>query len=304
MINQEMLNKVLRSLFVAKINLPEDLPQELVDLELFPNTNDCFLIHEETCNRMEVAFRKPKEVDLTYMKPSCGSKLIGSFRDKGSITGIMKRYIPVVAYSVNNKIEAERLISALKQMRGENTFFRFDEKHMQVLFPVDIIANPSTERDNVSALILQSCIEIEGILEDTIKEYTLEEIVNMNVEEVIKRRKHEHQVFMLDVMDNSIVYDFGEVPILLEDFFWQPKHDNSLYCQEKEFSCNYHQFIDGLQTIIPEVYNSMINSLDYEAIHEYALLLGMKYSEDNYSNHLLEKQEKVYKQTIEEEDIL
>lgn len=296
------LNKVLKTLFVAKINLPEDLPKKLVELELYPNTNDCFMLSKETADRMSVFFKKPGKEELSRMKPSCGSKLIGSFRDKGSVTGIMDRYVPMVVYKCNNKQEMENLIVALKEMRGNNAYFKIISETNSVIFPIDIIANPSTARDNVSALVLQSCIELEGIFEGTTKEYTLEEIVNMNVEEVITKRKHEHQVFMFDVFTSTIVYDFGEVPILLEDFFWQPKHDNSLYCQEKLFSCNYHQFIDGLNTVIPELYKSMINSLDYVNIKEHCMLLGMELQEDNYSNELLEND--INKFNIDDEDML
>lgn len=300
MMNQQMLNDVLKTLFVAKINLNEDLPQELINLDLVPNTNDCFLVSENTCNRMEVAFRKPKETDLSYIIPSCGSKFIGSFRDKGSITQVMKRFVPFVKYECNNKLEADRLINALEEMRGEDVFYIQDNNI--VLFQIDIIANPSTGRDNVSALVLQSCIELEGIFEDTTKEYTLEEIVNMNVEEVVSRRKHQHEVLMYDTEERRFVYSFGEVPILLEDFFWQPKHDNSLYCADKEFSCTYSQFKDGLQTLIPSLYKALQDSLDYENIHEHCILLGMQFQENNYSNEVIERDNKRYKSS--EEDML
>lgn len=300
MIKQEMLNNVLKTLWVAKINLNEDLPQELIDLDLVPNTNDCFLISENTCNRMSAMFRRPGANEPTRIKPNCGSKFIGSFRDKGSITQVMKRYIPFVKYECNNEIECERLINALQEMRGEDTFYVHTEN--VVFFQIDIIANPSTGRDNVSALVLQSCIELEGIFEDTVKEFTLEEVVNMNVEEVIQRRKHQHEVLMFDTVERRFVYNFGEVPILLEDFFWQPKHDNSLYCMEKEFSCAYSQFKDGLQTLVPSLYKAMNNSLDYENIHEHCILLGMQLRENNYTNEMIKKQEKIYRTT--EEDML
>ena len=299
MIKQQMLNNVLKTLFVAKINLNEDLPQELIDLELVPNTNDCFLISENTCSRMSAMFRRPGADEPTRIKPSCGSKFIGSFRDKGSITQVMKRYIPFVKYQCNNEIECERLIKALKEMRGEDTFYVCSDNI--VFFQIDIIANPSTGRDNVSALVLQSCIELEGIFEDTIKEFTLEEVVNMNVEEVIQRRKHQHEVVMFDKETGKIVYSFGEVPILLEDYFWQPKHDNSMYCMEKEFSCTYSQFKDGLETLTPYLYKALQNSLDYQSIHEHCILLGMEFKEDNFSNQLIENEERKFRRNSEED---
>lgn len=273
MLNNKMLNGVLKSLFVAKINLPEFLPEKLVKLELYPNTNDCFLVSQNTCDRMSAMFRRPSETELTRIKPSCGSKMIGAFRDKGSITQVMDRFVPFVKYECKSELEVERLAKALEEMRGEDTFYIQDKNTL--FFQIDVIANPSTGRDNVSALILQSCLELEGIFDDEIKEYTLKEVGEMNVEEVIKRRQHEHEVVIYDKENNTIVHNFGKVPILLEDFFWQPKHDNSLYCQEKEFSCTYSQFKDGLQVLIPSLYKSLQNSLDYESIHEHCLILGM-----------------------------
>ena len=304
MIKQEMLNNVLKTLWVAKINLNEDLSQELIDLELVPNTNDCFLISENTCTRMSAMFRRPGADEPTRIKPSCGSKFIGSFRDKGSITQVMKRYIPFVKYQCNNEIECERLIKALQEMRGEDTFYVCSDNI--VFFQIDIIANPSTGRDNVSALVLQSCIELEGIFEDTMKEFTLEEVVNMNVEEVIQRRKHQHEVVMFDKETGKIVYSFGEVPILLEDYFWQPKHDNSLYCLSKNFSCTYSQFKDGVELLMPSLYKALTNSIDYSSIHEYCVLLGMEFLENNYSNEVIEQEvaERENAEFATEEDML
>ena len=142
MIKQQMLNNVLKTLFVAKINLNEDLPQELIDLELVPNTNDCFLISESTCSRMSAMFRRPGETELTRIKPSCGSKMIGAFRDKGSITQVMDRFIPFVKYECKSELEVERLIKALEEMRGEDTFYIQDKNTL--FFQIDVIANPST----------------------------------------------------------------------------------------------------------------------------------------------------------------
>lgn len=305
MITQENLNAVLKSLFVAKINLNEDLPEELVKLGLVPNTNDCFLISEETCKRMEVLFRKPKTTELSHMKPKAGSKCIGSFRDKGSITKVMKRFVPLVKYQCNNSKEVERLSKALKEMRGEDTYFEKLDNNI-LLFQIDVIANPSTGRDNVSALVLQSCLELEGILEDKPQEYTLEEIVNMDVKEVIQRRPHQHEVIIYDNKYNKIVYSFGLIPILLEDFFWQPKHDNSLYCKQKDFSCTYSQFKDGIELLMPSLYKALTNSIDYSSIHEYCVLLGMEFLENNYSNEVIEQEvaERENAEFATEEDML
>lgn len=300
---QENLNAVLKTLFVAKINLNEDLPEELVNIGLVPNTNDCFIVSENTCKRMEVRFRKPKETELTAIRPSAGSKMIGTFRDKGSITKVMKRFTPYVKYVCKDKTEADRLVKALIEMRGEELAEYVQEDNV-VLFQIDVIANPSTGRDNVSALVLQSCLELEGILEDKPQEYTLQEVVNMDVKEVIQRRKHQHEVIIHDSECDKFVYSFGEVPILLEDFFWQPKHDNSLYCMEKQLSCTYSQFKDGLELLIPHLYKSMQNSLDYQSIHEHCLLLGMEFLENNYSNEIVEEEIAERESVATEEDML
>lgn len=274
------LNAVSVSTFVAKVNL-EILSREEIELGLYPNINDCFMISEDFSNRMEVNFRKPKETDFTSMKPIEGDKLIGAFRDKGSVTGVMKRYIPVVDFKVRTVKEGERLITALKEIRGENTPYKFFEDRLIVSFPIDIIANPSTGRDNVSALMLQSAMELKAILEGIeVAVDNLEEVGRMNLEEILEEREQSHVVNMLDITTGEIVYSFGEVPVLIEDFFWQPKHSNSIYCKEKYVSLNYHQAIDGMQILLSSLHKAMLNSLDYDRIKEHIMVLGLDIVED------------------------
>ena len=269
------LNKVLKTLWVAKIDLYEEIEQELVELGLFPNTNDCFLFNKRTVDNMTTLFKKPGEDFLSTMVPDNGSKMIGSFRDKGSITGIMDRYVPMVKYECDSVEAAERLAVAVREMQGPNAPIKV--KGTDVYFEIDVIANPSTGRDNVAALVLQSTMEQKAILEGTTYAMTPEEVAAIDVEELVQEGQYDHRVVLFDKEDKKVVYDFGYTAILLEDFFWQPKHDNALHCKETEVALNYHQAIDGFKTMCPSIYKMVIKSIDFESLREDYSLVGLKY---------------------------
>lgn len=270
------LNSIMKTMWVAKIDLYEQIEEELIDLGLFPNTNDCFLVSRKTLSNMTALFKKPEEDFLSYMTPGNGSKFIGSFRDKGSVTCVMDRYVPMVKYQCPDKESAQRLAIAVKEMKGENA--KVKVVGVYVYFEIDIIANPSTGRDNVAALVLQSCMEQKAILEGKTYKVTPEEVASMNVEEIVEDGIYDHQVVLFDNIENKVVYDFGKTAVMLEDFFWQPKHDNQLHCKEADIALNYHQAIDGFKSMLPVLYKVMIKSIDFEALKENYTILGLRYT--------------------------
>ncbi|MFR4518424.1 MAG: hypothetical protein ACLT40_00495 [Fusobacterium sp.] len=282
------LNKVMKTLWVAKIDLREFLPQELIDLDMYPNVNDCFLLNVYAAEGMLSKFKLPKQDCLTYVMPGNGSKFIGSFRDKGSISRLLRRYIPMVEYQVNSTEEASRLIEALKQMRGEDTWYSVTP-YGNVVFELDMIANPSTGRDNVAALVTQSCMEQKCILEGKEIKMSPSEVGAIDVKQLASSRQFDHRVVLYDKHEDKVVYDFGKVAIMLEDFFWQPKHDNKLHSKITEVAFTYHQALDGIKVMIPSLDRAMKNSIDRKSIKEDLLLLEMSVN-------------KISKDVIEEND--
>ena len=297
-LSDSTLNKIMKTLWVAKIDLKEELPKELVDLDIFPNVNDCFLLNNHTAERMLSVFKMPGEDEMTYIAPDNGSKFIGSFRDKGSITRCLRRYIPVVEYRTGTSEEASRLIEALKQMRGEDTWYSVTP-YGNIVFELDIIANPSTGRDNVAALVTQSCMEQKCILEGTEIRMTPEEVGAIDVKELVNSGDFDQRVVLYDSFENKVVYDFGYTAVMLEDFFWQPKHDNSLHAKITEVSVKYHQALDGIRIMVPTLHQAIKNSLDLKSIKEDMLLLGLTYNE-----YKEEKEEETIVEQQEENDLL
>ena len=270
------LDKVVRTAIVAKINLEKDLDPILKAFGFYPNINDCFLISSLFSERMTSDFIPPKSETIT-ISPIEGDKLIGTFRDKGSVTGVLRRCYLICKYRTKSSEEAKRLAKAISQINGGKVKI---VNETIVTFPIDIVANPSTGRDNVLALTLQSCMEFKGILEDKTFEMSIDEVQNINIEEILNEREYSHDIDLMN-MNGKVLYTFKEVPILIEDFFWQPKHSNRFSLREKEVSLNYHQAIDGMQTIVPELYNTMLNSINIEKIKESILALGLEIKEDS-----------------------
>ena len=90
------------------------------------------------------------------------------------------------------------------------------------------------------------------------------------------------------------MYDFGYTAVMLEDFFWQPKHDNSLHAKVTEVSVKYHQALDGIRIMVPTLHQAIKNSLDLKSIKEDMLLLGLtynEYKEDQKEETIVEQQE-------------
>lgn len=94
--DEKIKNSCLRTMFVAKIGIPtmlKDAEQEklFTKLGLLPNVNDCFVISDLGQELLKTRFRKPGTQEVIEYLPNNGAKLIGSGRDKGSVTSIMKK---------------------------------------------------------------------------------------------------------------------------------------------------------------------------------------------------------------------
>lgn len=264
---REIMNKSVRPLIVAKIS--SDLIPDCFD-GWEPILNDCFLLSWEAKENLAVYYQGE------VVKPQEGSKFIGAYRDKGSISGILSRYLPFCYYKLNNKEEVANFTQMLSNL---NKGFYVKEDENIVVFQLDIIADVSVGRDNVTALLGQSCLDLKANIERINLGFTQEELDNLDIEELLDSREWDHRVVIIDSVTKSIVHDFGECAILLEDYFWQPSHDNSLVAGEKEISFSYHQMKDGMAVLTPTLYKTFMSSIDFISLKEDMLLTGIEVQE-------------------------
>lgn len=264
---REILNKSVRPMMVAKIS--SDLIPDCYD-GWEPILNDCFLLSWEAKENMAVYFQGE------VVKPEEGSKFIGAYRDKGSISGVLSRYLPFCYYKLNNKEEVNNFTEMLGKL---NKGFYIKEEDNTVVFQIDVIADVSTGRDNVTALLGQSCLDLKANIEGINLVFTQDELDQINIKELLSSREFDHRVVIIDSLTKRIVHDFGECAILLEDYFWQPSHDNSLVAGEKEISFSYHQMKDGMAVLTPTLYNLFMSSLNLSSIKEDMLLTGIETQE-------------------------
>lgn len=297
--DEKIKNSCLRTMFVAKIGIPAMFKdkrkvKEFRKLGLLPNVNDCFIFSDLGVELLRTHFRKPGTQEVDHYVPGAGAKCIGIGRDKGSITSVMRDYVPVVDYVCNNEFEADNLEKALQEIRGESHYTV--RKGNTVTFELDVIANPSIGRDNVAELTLQSCKEISNMLAGIKETVSVEEAAKIDVKALVRSRQFNHTVRIVDAYDwDNTVKTFNNIPIMMEDFFVQPQHDNQFYNKERDnVSLNYHQVIDGMKCLLPSLYYSMLESLDYARIKEYMLCLGVEYiaKENNEQTTKLDKNDK------------
>lgn len=295
--DEKVKNSCLRTMFVAKIGIPAMFKdkrkvEEFRKLGLLPNVNDCFIFSDLGVELLRTYFRKPGTQEVDHYVPGAGAKCIGIGRDKGSITSVMREYVPVVDYVCNNEFEADNLEKALQEIRGESHYTV--RKGNTVTFELDAIANPSIGRDNVAELTLQSCKEISNMLDGTKEVMSVEEAAKIDVKALVRSRQFNHTVRIVDAYDwDNTVKTFNNIPIMMEDFFVQPQHDNQFYNKERDnVSLNYHQVIDGMKCLLPSLYYSMLESLDYARIKEYMLCLGVEYIEKDNNTQVIIKNKK------------
>jgi hypothetical protein len=264
---REIMNKSVRPMLVAKIS--SDLIPNCFD-GWEPILNDCFLLSWEAKENLAVYYQGE------VVKPQEGSKFIGAYRDKGSISGVLSRFLPFCYYRLNDKEEVANFCELLKNL---NKGYYIKEEENTVIFQLDVIADVSVGRDNVTSLLGQSCLDLKANIEGIDLGFTQEELDNLDVEELLNNRSWDHRVVIIDSVTKSIVYDFGECAILLEDYFWQPSHDNSLVAGEKEISFSYHQMKDGMAVLTPTLYKTFMASIDFTSLKEDMLLTGIEVQE-------------------------
>ena len=264
---RETMNKSVRPMLVAKIS--SDLIPDCFD-GWEPILNDCFLLSWEAKENLAVYYQGE------VVKPEEGSKFIGAYRDKGSISGVLSRYLPFCYYKLENQEEVANFCELLTNL---NKGYYVKEEENTVVFQLDIIADVSVGRDNVTALLGQSCLDLKANIEGIDLGFTQEELDNLDIEELLDSRQWDHKVVIVDSVTKSIVHDFGECAILLEDYFWQPSHDNSLVAGEKEISFSYHQMKDGMAVLTPTLYKIFMSSIDFMSLKEDMLLTGIEVQE-------------------------
>ena len=173
----------------------------------------------------------------------------------------------------------EEVANFCELLTNLNKGYYVKEEENTVVFQLDIIADVSVGRDNVTALLGQSCLDLKANIEGIDLGFTQEELDNLDIEELLDSRQWDHKVVIVDSVTKSIVHDFGECAILLEDYFWQPSHDNSLVAGEKEISFSYHQMKDGMAVLTPTLYKTFMSSIDFMSLKEDMLLTGIEVQE-------------------------
>lgn len=245
-----------------------ELEEKAKEFELYGViTND--LTPEETKELENL--RRIEETGISYVMPMPGDKFIGVNRDKGSVTDIMSAFKPVCKMNFENVEITKNFFETMLQMGKKVEYVSDTEFNVEV----DVIANPSTERDNVSALVLNSLLEWDAIA--TGKEYEIspEQLLAIEVADLAEKYPCSFEVVMQRRHNGEEVYSFGKVPMMLEDFFWQPQHGNQMVIKEKEVSLNYNQARDAIKVLTPTLGKVMKETMNFASMKEDMLLLGL-----------------------------
>ena len=106
---------------------------------------------------------------------------------------------------------------------------------------------------------------------------TVDETLNLDIVALADKYPCGFEMVLRDDENNlRVVYSFGEVPVMIEDFFWQPQHGNRFALKEKEISLNYNQARDCLKVLVPTLADCVVKSANFNSIKEDMLLLGLK----------------------------
>ncbi|MGL5964195.1 MAG: hypothetical protein ACRCZ2_07370, partial [Fusobacteriaceae bacterium] len=237
--SKNIQNTAVRTALVAKIDLPAFLSEEQVKYGLVSNLNDCFLISDEFSNNCETSFKAPASYIAEYpgavdnnglmnVKPIAGDKFIGLNRDKGSVTAVLNDFKPVIKFLFDTFEENKNFLTFIAELG--KTAFDVSSKGFSIF--ADVIAHPSATRDNVGALVLNSLLEWKAISENTEITLTPAEVLNIDITELAQKYPCSYEVVLVD-SDMNEVYNFGYVPVMIEDFFWHPQHGNRFCIKEK-----------------------------------------------------------------------
>lgn len=286
----EKINQVVIPSLVVKCDL---WGVELEQYGIYPNAVDSFVVSEGFVRKSESLIDKEKN---EFRTASLGSKMIGSYRDKGSITGIIEPEYQILCDMIfDKKEELDNFCNFLKTIRTEyKVCSNKSGTKWKVAFEPDVIAGTSTSRDNVNALLIDGLMELDCIIENKEVSMSLEELSTITIESLAETRKRDWELYIIDKATGEKVHSFGEHLVIFEYYFWQPMHDNCKYISEKQISCLYHQAVDGFQIYMPSVYEAIQNSVDINSVKEDMLCLGIKFSLDQ--NLIKESQEDITKE--------
>ncbi|MGL6098568.1 MAG: hypothetical protein ACRC0G_02970 [Fusobacteriaceae bacterium] len=303
-------NTAVRTALTVKIDLGARLTIDQENIGLVSNLNDCFLISKEFSNNCETIFKAPKSfiernpesVDANGLMNVCpieGDKMIGANRDKGSITKVMDEYLPVIKFNFGDESVNKNFLNFISEL-GKNAF---DITATGFSVFADVIANPSTTRDNVGALVLNSILEWKAIAENTEIKLTPSEVLALDIVELAKEYPCSHEVVIVDA-NMEEVYSFGLVPVMIEDFFWQPQHGNRFCIKEKSVCMSYNQARDAIKVLCPTLGQVMLETADFQSIKEDMMLLGLAINNEGMASVASNTNTLVFESTEDTDDYL
>lgn len=267
---QERINNVILPSLVVKCDL---FDEKLEKYGIYPNAEDSFIISGEFVKRSlsKISATEEREIAL-------GSKMIGSYRDKGSVTSIVDGIIYKLQcdFILQNDNEVTNFCNFLDCLNK-----KYEINGTTVTFEPDVIAGTSTSRDNVNALLIDGLTELDCIIDDTEITMTTEGMKDIKIEDLASVRQRDFRLYIVDIkVPTKIVEELGTHLVIFENYFWQPNHDNATYISEKYVNCLYHQAVDGFQVYAPNLYNAIKRSTNKQSILEDMLCLGLDYKYD------------------------
>ena len=204
--------------------------------------------------------------------------MIGSYRDKGSVTSIVDGIYKLQCdFILQDDNEVTNFCNFLDCLNKKYTINR-----TTVTFEPDVIAGTSTSRDNVNALLIDGLTELDCIIDDTEITMTTEELKDIKIEDLASIRQRDFRLYIANISEvpTKVVEELGTHLVIFENYFWQPNHDNATYISEKYVNCLYHQAVDGFQVYAPNLYNAIKRSTNKQSILEDMLCLGLDYKYD------------------------
>lgn len=267
---QERINNVVLPSLVVKCDL---FDEKLEKYGIYPNAEDSFIISGEFVKRSlsKISATEEREIAL-------GSKMIGSYRDKGSVTGIVDGIYKLQCdFILQDDTEVTNFCNFLDCLNK-----KYKINKTTVTFEPDVIAGTSTSRDNVNALLIDGLTELDCIIDDTEITMTTEELKDIKIEDLASVRQRDFRLYIVDMSEvtTKVVEELGTNLVIFENYFWQPNHDNATYISEKYVNCLYHQAVDGFQVYAPNLYNAIKKSTNKQSILEDMLCLGLDFKYD------------------------
>lgn len=267
---QERINNVILPSLVVKCDL---FDEKLEKYGIYPNAEDSFIISGEFVKRSlsKISATEEREIAL-------GSKMIGSYRDKGSVTGIVDGIY---------KLQCDFILQDDSEVTNFCNFLDCLNKKYKingtiVTFEPDVIAGTSTSRDNVNALLIDGLTELDCIIDDTEITMSTEELKDIKIEDLASVRQRDFRLYIVDNSEvpTKVVEELGTHLVIFENYFWQPMHDNTTYISEKYVNCLYHQAVDGFQVYAPNLYDAIKRSTNKQSILEDMICLGLDFKYD------------------------